>query len=700
MKFLWSIVVTFQVLSATAATRYVSQNGLPPNTNSLAGLNAWTNVAPGDTVWLCGTLTNGVDTSAGYVGALGNPVTFYFEPGANFTAPAWGQKFNSANSFNNGNAFYLPSVYAVVIDGGSNGYIRATANGAMGYTWSNRCDGINIQLLGGSLEIKNLSVTNLYQRNNGDKDAYTPGHVGDDNYIVSGNAVTIGGEFTNCSIHNCKFSETGNLLSLSTGGDTKGLNVYSNSFTHCSFGLQVYGGGDGQDTGYRVWGNTFNIGDDWSGNNTVFHGNGIILNKRISQSGVSFYDPDTTTNFYNGGGSFSLSIPEWGDYGSYYNWYAFGNTNNTGILDGTNLYTTTVSFFAKTNFVVFKGTPGVRVSARLNRIHAGTNYGMVIDRNYFGPTWGTNTSNWIGVYNDMPGGVQAYKIYNNVVVIDNITSPTIIGNSLAAANGCLVANNSIIQLNVIPVGTGYTAGFGGGTVYNNLLYNFAHAAAFNDANSDQRGWGWFTAIDYNCYYGLRGITNEWRPNQGEAWPALWYDPGATIFYPAGTARYRQADGYELHSKTNQPLLSATYAPLTNDVVLITNGLNLTFLGITNDFYGNPRPAVGAWTVGAFQDANTNNLPPSVPTFTLTLMPSATTSQRTNGEVVSLSCTNAGLFAGWSATAGSIATAASCSTTFTMPGAPATVTASYTNAAGPPPDPPTVTSNLNFIRIRK
>lgn len=76
-------------LSVTGADRYVTQKGIPPNTNSLAGLNAWTNVNPGDIVHLCGTFTNGVAIE-NYVGAYGNPVTFYFEPGANFTAAGLG----------------------------------------------------------------------------------------------------------------------------------------------------------------------------------------------------------------------------------------------------------------------------------------------------------------------------------------------------------------------------------------------------------------------------------------------------------------------------------------------------------------------------------------------------------------------------------------------------------------------------------
>ena len=582
--------------SVAGADRYVTQRGIPPNTNSLAGLNAWTNVNPGDVVHLIGTFTNGIDTSAGFVGAPGNPVTFYFEPDANFTAPAWGQKFNAVNSYPNGNAFYLPNVNAVIIDGGSNGLIQATANGAGWLQWSNRCDGLNLTIQGGSFEIKNLTLSNLYVRHSGLADAFTPGHAGDGNYLVSGNGIVIGGGFTNSSIHNCNLTGTANLIAINYSLPTDNVQIYSNNLSHCSFGIQVYGVGYAGGTGWKIWKNNINIGEDWSGNNTYFHGDGIICDQSVVPEDHPLYDPAAATNYYTNG-VFTVTLPQWGNYGSYYNWFQQGNANNTGLLNGTNLYTATTSFFAATNTVTLYGRTNALVTARLSWLHGATNVGMEIFQNTFGPAWGTNTSAWFGIYDNMPSGFQKYRVYNNLLIIDNITTRSTMANSLSVRDDCLIANNTMVQLNPTPLGGGFTAGFGGGQVYNNLLYNFNHAVSFNTTSTDSRGWGWFNAINYNVYYGI----SEWMAGQG-AWPAQFYNPAGfpPIFGP-GVAIYRRSSGYDNHSATNRPQINLrTYAPLSTDTVLVGKGMNLTSLGITNDFYGNPRPATGPWTIGAIE----------------------------------------------------------------------------------------------------
>lgn len=57
-------------------------------------------------------------------------------------------------------------------------------------------------------------------------------------YIVSGNAISIGGGFTNSSIHNCSIGGTANLISFSYTRDTHDVQIYSNNLSHCSFGIQ------------------------------------------------------------------------------------------------------------------------------------------------------------------------------------------------------------------------------------------------------------------------------------------------------------------------------------------------------------------------------------------------------------------------------------------------------------------------------
>jgi hypothetical protein len=67
--------------------------------------------------------------------------------------------------------------------------------------------------------------------------------------------------------------------------------------------------------------------------------------------------------------------------------------------------------------------------------------------------------------------------------------------------------------------------------------------------------------------------------------------------PTNHANWQQA-GWDVHGQTNNPNLNAGYAPMTPSAA-IGNGANLSAF-FTTDMAGNPRPATGAWDIGAFQ----------------------------------------------------------------------------------------------------
>jgi hypothetical protein len=131
------------------------------NAQSLAWLNNaanWNNgvgtVQPGTTVFLVGTFTNELTVSGS--GTPGNPITIYFEPNAEFSAPYWLVQWWG------GGAITINTKNYIVIDGGQNGVIQATANGT---GLANQQSSVGVGAASSSfLTVKNLTVENMYVR--------------------------------------------------------------------------------------------------------------------------------------------------------------------------------------------------------------------------------------------------------------------------------------------------------------------------------------------------------------------------------------------------------------------------------------------------------------------------------------------------------------------------------------------------------
>jgi len=204
----------------------------------------------------------------------------------------------------------------------------------------------------------------------------------------------------------------------------------------------------------------------------------------------------------------------------------------------------------------------------------------------------------------------------------------------------------------------------GNRMLNNLAYRSISSAVVVTSNDPNQSQQTCSAIDYNCW---SGMTGPWVNGQNP-WPSLFYNPAFGGYYD-------NTNNFEVHSSTNLVTLNANWSPVSTNYLVGTNmTAEYVARGVSPvDINGNLRPASGPWTIGAYE-VNTNYVAPA---YTLTLNPGGTTSSRTNGEVVSLTCTNAGLFSGWMATVGSVS-GSGCSVTYTVT-ADATVTASYTNS---------------------
>jgi len=114
-------------------------------------------IGPGSIVHLCGVLTTPLVIGAD--GVAGNPITILFESGAQFTVP----------TLPTGSAFISkPSGNYIIVDGGANGIIQATANGSTP-TYPNGNDFYGVHFPScNHCEIKNLTVSNMFVFNSFD----------------------------------------------------------------------------------------------------------------------------------------------------------------------------------------------------------------------------------------------------------------------------------------------------------------------------------------------------------------------------------------------------------------------------------------------------------------------------------------------------------------------------------------------------
>jgi hypothetical protein len=112
--------------------------------------------APGNTVHICGTGVTPLNTtaiSAKANGTSGNPVTLKFEPGAILQSPY----FPAAG------VIVLDGHSYITVDGGTNGIVKATANGTARTYQTDSTTGISINSTD-NITIKNLAINDIYVR--------------------------------------------------------------------------------------------------------------------------------------------------------------------------------------------------------------------------------------------------------------------------------------------------------------------------------------------------------------------------------------------------------------------------------------------------------------------------------------------------------------------------------------------------------
>lgn len=179
LLFLFGIIaLLYPALPAMATTRYVAQtagtfsggsacNG--QTTISPATFNG-TTLSPGDITYLCGTITGTAGSGLITVkqsGTAGNPIQIIMDTGALLQAPYFPGSANQATCSSDCGAIAVLGQNYVIIDGGSNGTIQNTLDGAptmtcLGGTCSYQQDSVGVYVRGANNIVRNLTINHIY----------------------------------------------------------------------------------------------------------------------------------------------------------------------------------------------------------------------------------------------------------------------------------------------------------------------------------------------------------------------------------------------------------------------------------------------------------------------------------------------------------------------------------------------------------
>ncbi len=299
-------------LSTAQTNIYIAQNAVGGNSgadcanaHSAAWFNTaanWgsgaTQIGPGDTVHVCGTITGpagGTILTFQGSGTAGNPITLEFEPGASLSAPYCG-------TFTNGQACLVMSTAStrrsyLIVDGGTpcgwteaggtgsacNGTIVITANGT---TAGNKRDGAQIEAESCShCEIRNLGLYNSYVQSGGDTGA-------DPQYQ---NAIAFSG--SSLSIHDNKIHDCGWCLFYNFEGGDNGISIYQNDVYNTAHPIIWIANpiGTPSANGF-IYANHFHDYQNWDTSSCAYHVEGIHVTEGPTNSPYPVFN---NLNIYN-----------------------------------------------------------------------------------------------------------------------------------------------------------------------------------------------------------------------------------------------------------------------------------------------------------------------------------------------------------------------------------------------------------------
>lgn len=228
------------------------------NAHSASWFNS--NATGGNTYHLCGAFTGTANTTmlTPASGSAGNPLIILFESGADLTSPQW-----STNG-----AIYINGKNYVTVDGGTNGVIENTANGT-GLAHNTSSSGIAIMGASSNIEIKNLTIRNIYQK----KGSSSNGTGLDISVGQAGNP-----SLTNIFIHDNTLSAGYGGISFTLDANGSGYHVYNNTISDaCHHIAMSENSGPHTYSDILIYGNNVTNWDNWVSPADGCHTDGIII---------------------------------------------------------------------------------------------------------------------------------------------------------------------------------------------------------------------------------------------------------------------------------------------------------------------------------------------------------------------------------------------------------------------------------------
>jgi hypothetical protein len=465
-------------------------------------------------------------------------------------------------------AIQLYGISWIVIDGGVNGVIQNTANGT-GLANASNSRGIG----GGNNGTALLNygvIQNLTITN------IYRNIPGDANRL--GYPVDLSGSFI--TVSNCNLSDGDAVISYAmSGANATNILLLNNRLLNFNHGIFIGVGDNSLVTNVVIAGNLLDHSDLW-GNAAGHHLDDIIIANNTTNQSAQF------SGFYIYQNTFGPH---------------FGVPNTAAIFNGLsnpgyqmkNLFIYNNLFLASSNSWA-NGFAG-----------SGSNV-WVVNNTLFG----TNAS---GVFLGGGAGIAgspAY-FYNNILMGGG-------GVSLSAFTGANISNSTLPTNDLSVVNTYLGSTWSDHNIIAGASSpNFGLSVASTVTDNTLWSSGLFGALkDWQTWY-----ENEWGTGQLGNKPLV---PGLYTYCQLHC---------DPHSTNIMPsFFAGTYIPATNDTVAVGRGTNLYWLGITNDFYGNPRTNSGNWTIGCFEPQSSASV--------LTVSLTSSDTMPTNGETVTLTWSSA------------------------------------------------------------